>query len=141
MEEIIDKIAELLEMDERVFLHQKTQEILSYPDPTRQEVWELDYLIDEVDQKVLADLDAYLQFDPPTSKQAYELMEAFADSILVERSRERLFDALSSKKPFRHFKDALIGLEIENEWYDFRFLSMKERVFDRLERTNSADTA
>jgi hypothetical protein len=135
MEEIIDEIAQLLDSDERVFLHRQTHEILNYPDPTRQEVWELDYIIEEVDQKVFNDPDQYIQFDPPTSKEAYKLMEEFADAVLVERSRLRLFDALASKKPFRYFKDALISIELEEEWYDFRFLKMKERVMSHLEQS------
>ena len=48
MEEIINTIADLLDQEECVFLHRETFDILSFPDPDRNEVWEDDYLIDEV---------------------------------------------------------------------------------------------
>lgn len=48
-------------------------------------------------------------------------MEAFAVSISNEYQRSRLYRALSGRKPYRHFKDEIKYLGIDQQYYTFRF--------------------
>ncbi len=48
-------------------------------------------------------------------------MEEFTLSLPESRVRQRLIEALSRSKPFRHFKDAVHrDLELRDRWFEFR---------------------
>ncbi|WP_152966712.1 UPF0158 family protein [Sporosarcina globispora] len=53
------------------------------------------------------------------SFEAYKLRELFAESLSNKQASEILYQALSHKKPFRHFKDALYETGLWNEWNTF----------------------
>ena len=54
--------------------------------------------------------------EPPDSHESFRFMERFAYSRPDGQSRA-LCDALSQRRPFRTFKDAVIRMGIEKEWY------------------------
>lgn len=133
MEEIINTIADLLDQEECVFLHRETFDILSFPDPDRNEVWEDDYLIDEVLEQVEADPESYLEFKPLDTRAAYRLMDDFADTLLDMRQKRNLLEALNSKKPFRHFRQTLEQDGLMDEWYAYKTSRLKAVVLEKLE--------
>lgn len=133
MEEIINTIAELLDDNECVFLHRETFDILSFPDPDRNEVWEDDYLIDEVLEQVEADPESYLEFKPLDTRASYRLMDDFADTLLDMRQKRNLLEALNSKKPFRHFRQTLEQDGLMDEWYAYKTSRLKAVVLEKLE--------
>ena len=135
MDKIITEIAELLDVGDRVFMHRQTFELLSFPDPERnEEVWETDYLMDEVLDEVEAHPDDFIEFRPPEKRADYQMMSDFSHELPDQRQANALLDALSSKKPFRHFRDVLKHHDIEEEWYEFREAGLKMLVLSELER-------
>lgn len=137
MEDIIREIAELLDREERVFLHMETMEILSFPDPDRMETWEEDYLIDDVLDQVEADPDNYVEFRPPDTRESYRIMDDFTETVLDMRIKRNLLQALNSKKPFRHFRQTLEQDGVADDWYDYKLNRLTERVLEVLERRTS----
>lgn len=50
----------------------------------------------------------------------YAIMEDFAEAVPNPKKQEALFRALQMRRPFRHFKDELLYLRMEEEFYAFR---------------------
>ena len=75
------------------FLNTKTGEIVSLSDPV----------------------------EVPWEEDEVELAEAFAASISNEYQSGRLYRALNGRKPYRHFKDEIKYLGIDQQYYAFRF--------------------
>ncbi len=73
MEEIIKEIAELLDIQEVVFLHKETHEILAYPIADGPTDEEFDYIEQEVMEVVNAAPDNYTRFDPLNSRESLSL--------------------------------------------------------------------
>ena len=108
MENIIKEIAGSLDCGEVVFLHKETHEMLSYPLPEGDGFDdEYDYLIQEVMDIVDAAPEMYIRFDPLSSHESYQIMEAFVATVKEGQLQGRLQGALTSRKPFRQFRDTV----------------------------------
>lgn len=68
----------------------------------------------------------------PTQHDAdeYSIMEDFAFTLDDEHKKEKLLIALQGKGAFRRFKDTVICLEIENDWYRFRDEQYRQFTLD-----------
>ena len=132
MEEIIVEIASLIDTGEVVFLHRETQETLSYPAPDRSGYNEYDYLAEKVLAITDANPEAYIQFDPPDSRESYKIMEGFVGILENESVKARVLDSLNSKKPFRSFRVAIENEGIEADWYDYKDAYLQMSVRDKL---------
>ena len=53
-------------------------------------------------------------------------MESFAESIRDSSKSSRLFRALRGRKPYRHFKDEIIYLDLDQAYYAFRSRAFME---------------
>lgn len=134
MEKIITEIAELLDIGECVYLHKQTHEILAHPDPTNHNFDpEYEYLIDETMEQMGADIENYIEFNPPNSTASFRLMEDFAFALPNERFQLQLLDALKSKKPFRYFRNAVDDSPFREDWFDFKQKRLEEMVKSTLE--------
>ena len=51
-------------------------------------------------------------------------METFALGVTSERKQERLLLALHGRKAYCHFKDEIINLGIDEEYYAYRFQAL-----------------
>lgn len=60
----------------------------------------------------------------------YSMMENFALTLSDEDKKKKLLIALQCKGSFRRFKDTLIFLGTENEWYHFRDERYKQFALD-----------
>ena len=60
----------------------------------------------------------------------YSMMENFTFSLNDERHKENLSIALQGKGAFRRFKDTVIYLGIEDNWYQYRDKQYKEFVLE-----------
>ena len=60
----------------------------------------------------------------------YRMMEDFALNLENEKFTDQLIFALKGKGAFRRFKDAVLSLEIEKDWYQFRDTRYKEFALD-----------
>ena len=132
MEEIIKEIAELLDIQEVVFLHKETHEILAYPIADGPTDEEFDYIEQEVMEVIHANPDSYIRFDPPNSDESFEMMELFVETLKNAQLKARLLDALTSRKPFRNFRNAIQSEEIEDDWYAYKDAYLQMLVRDRL---------
>ncbi len=132
MEEIIKEIAELLDIQEVVFLHKETHEILAYPIADGPTDEEFDYIEQEVMEVINADPDNYIRFDPLNSRDSFQMMEDFVETIKNVRLKNRLIDALSIKKPFRSFRNAVEDEEILDDWYAYKDAYLQMYVSDKL---------
>ena len=133
MEEIIKEIAQTINTGEVVFFNLETQEILSYPAPEDSGYNEFDYLAEEVLAITDANPDAYVRFDPPDTRTSYQIMAAFAETVVNEQLKALLLDTLKSKKPFRNFRNAVETEGIEDDWYDYKDAFLQMGVRDKLE--------
>ncbi len=62
----------------------------------------------------------YLYIEPTESHLAYEAMQDFVDTLPEGRLADVLQHALDGRKPFRHFKDALLDYpEARESWFRF----------------------
>lgn len=70
------------------------------------------------------------QFD---SHEAFEWMESFAESVNDNSMRDRLSAALSGRKPFRNFRDA-IGSDrrLEQQWHVFESSCRRKAIIEWL---------
>lgn len=68
----------------------------------------------------------------PSQRDAdeFSMMEDFISEVSGEREQEHLFRALQGKGAFRRFKDTVITLGIENNWYQFRDERYKQFVLE-----------
>lgn len=118
MEICIEDIADALEMcmdGWEQFLNIKTGEIASLSDG----MWvdrdgELE---EEIESSTF-----YVRLPNQYEINEWHIMEEFAEAIPSEWKREKLMRALHGKKAYRRFKDEIINLDVEDEYYAFRFL-------------------
>ena len=102
----LKEIVEQQLMSMTCYVHRRTGQLITFPDPDR---------FAEVDhQEWAAEIDAvethpevYWKVTRMTSQDEFQLMEAFAIRETAEPLRSRLQTILSQAKPFRQFKEAI----------------------------------
>ncbi|HEY5464247.1 MAG TPA: hypothetical protein VIJ95_13385 [Hanamia sp.] len=66
--------------------------------------------------------------NPPESEVSFSFMESFVDSLPESRIRVMLSDALSGRKPFRHFNHIIHQSDEREAWFTFRQRCLKNYV-------------
>ena len=111
LKDIIDAI-EMMDQYTEYFLDKETGEIewVSEMAMTREEQEEIYNRFDE---------HGFYRF--PTSFEIcdYDIMEEYVD-MLSGTAHDRLLSAIQEHGAFRKFKDAVINMGIDQEWYDFQ---------------------
>lgn len=140
--ETIKNIAEELEIGMLCFYHKTTGEVESYPKELEysglEDMWE------EVTDKIEANRDDYIEIEPMPGYLAFRVMEDFTNAVRDLRTRARLTDALSRKKPFRQFGD-MLGYypELRQEWFAYkteRYMEyVKDQIMDAFETEGEED--
>ena len=85
----------------------------------------------EIARAIVADTgDRFI--DPPDRFEFHEYrqMERFIGSLRNEAASEELWRAIKGKGAFRYFKDTLHRLGLQDQWYRYRQMAMKEFVID-----------
>lgn len=116
LEDIADELEATMDGWEQ-FLNTETGEIVALADGT----WV------ETDEKLLEEIessDCYIRLPNQYEIHEYHIMEEFAEVIPVSKKQEQLMRALRGRKPYRHFKDEIINLNVDKEYYAYRFLSL-----------------
>lgn len=127
----IQEITDNVEMGYACFLHKKTGEIESYPD-------NLDLMHDEENpfqetiDKVEDDFENYIEFGPMPSREAYQVMLDFKDTVNDERMLGKIELALEWKKPFSNFKNLIETSEYRQAWFDFKRAENEKWVLKQL---------
>jgi len=74
---------------------------------------------DDIDSEEFEDA-KYIALPTQRDIGEYDMMERFADTVQDEHKRELLEVALEGRGAFRRFKDTLIRVDSQTEWYAFR---------------------
>ena len=119
LSDIIDAI-EMMDQYSEYFLDKETGKVewVSYMAMTQEE-----------QEEVYDRLDEHGFYRLPTSFDIrdYDIMEDFIDT-LSGSSHDRLASAIQGKGAFRRFKDAVIRLGIDKQWYDFQADAYKRKA-------------
>jgi len=76
----------------------------------------------------------YLAVPSLGSHEGFRIMERFAASLEDGRARDALFDALDRRRPFRSFKDALMGFpEVREAYFRYHEGQLREQALAWLE--------
>ena len=128
--EKINEIAQELEAGMKVYLNRETLEIkpiLDWEDISDNEIWE-----EEV-EGILKEWSSYLVITKMESREAFRVMEEFADNVEDEVFREGLIKILSRKSPFANFKAEVESSPYRQNWFDFRLKKYEDYVREQIE--------
>ena len=130
--EILNTIADNLEAGEKCFIHRTTREMINYPDNDSFDFDEdINLWQDDMD-KVETD-SAFVEIEKMASRQSFEIMEEFANSVTNREVKIRLLNALDGQKPFANFKHQVDNIgEWRSLWFDFRRQKNIEWVREQL---------
>ena len=135
-EEQIESIAEDLDTGMKVYVNLETMEIKTIIDTIQHydvdtEAWEED--INEIEEN----FDQYFQLERMDSRESFQVMEDFVETVRDEKLKEKLELGLSLSRPFRNFKDIIDDEnEYRKQWFEFRDARNIEFVKEQIERHN-----
>lgn len=112
------------------YLDVETGEVILWMDPLATGVRN-EELEDELDEGFG---ERYLRLPKIESRDAYELMVWFTETVTSSSLRNRLEAALSGRRPFRAFKDVLYDFPEEREqWFKFEREAHRRQVLQWLQ--------
>lgn len=73
----------------------------------------------------------FLYIDPLESNESFKIMENFIETLEEAPLREKLWNALSQRTPFRKFKDALLAYpEVREHWFAFQKKALMQKALE-----------
>jgi len=89
---------------------------------------------EEIHERLDDEPERYLSIPTESSREGYQDMVAFTESLEDEILKEKLCVALNGRGAFRRFKDVLLSyLEKREEWFKFQNERLEKRVMEWLE--------
>jgi len=89
---------------------------------------------DELYGRIEEDPDRYLYIEPIESHEGFHIMEDFVATLPQTQEKLILQKALSWRKPFSNFKNALNEMgDIRQQWFDYHETSMRKYIQEWLE--------
>ena len=130
--EKINEIAEEIDSGFRCYIDRSTGNFISIPkdyDLDDTGAWDND--VKEIERNA----NKYLEIEPMSSKDTFNMMELFIDSIESGRKiKFELIEAIRKPKPFRHFRSVIdASATIRESWFDFKKKKLIDHVKRRLE--------
>jgi hypothetical protein len=111
-------------------------ESLDWPQLTREHGWP-EWMADALENANRVEIGfgtRYIRVPRDESRESYEDMETFIETVTNARLRERLDHAISGKGAFRRFKDVLAVHKSERErWFTFERDRLRARILEWLE--------
>ena len=130
--EVLNDIADSLEIGLICFYHKITGEVESYPQ-TIEDIGDVDGFWEEVTDKIEENYSDFVRIECMNSSEAFDIMEDFAVQINEVSVKSRFLNALSHKKPFQNFNHTLHYYPaLREEWFKFKRLRYIEYVKDVL---------
>ena len=135
----IKEIADNLDSGMRCFYNKQTgiiKTVLNFDSwiGADEEPWEEE--LKEIDEN----WSDYFEFKGMTSRESFNLMADFAESIDNPRLQDRLFNALNKSKPFQNFKWQIDNSgEYRQQWFDFKNMHYIELVKKQIDNNNIID--
>ena len=109
------------------FLDRETGQVIFLSDDDLEDEEEIRRAIYEEDDD--EENERYLVIPSLGSNEGYGLMEDFAAAQEDRRVRLALFDALNRRRPFRSFKDALMGFPgVREAWFKYQEGQLREEA-------------
>lgn len=85
--------------------------------------WQQDSIKEALD--VLLNWDDYVELPDKWEINEYDIMENFCFSIKNDKISNALYSAIKGRGAFRHFKDSICRYGVEDDWYKFRELALR----------------
>lgn len=128
-QEQIKEIADQLDCGFRCFWNRKSNELIFLPDPLKHPLMEMEVWAEEM-EKVDTDFDDIKVIEPLDSREAFEIMIEFTETLAdSNKLKGKLINALNKRKPFREFKFVIDNSgEYRQQWFDFKACKMQEWV-------------
>ena len=102
------------------YVHQRTGQLVTFPDPDRFAEFDDQEWAAEI-EAVKTDPEAYWKVVRMSNQEEFQLLETFANCETAEPLSSQLRTILSQAKPFRQFKEAVDRSSIYRQaWYRFR---------------------
>jgi hypothetical protein len=126
---IIKHIAEELDCGYDVYFNVNTEECLSIPsssnaffDDTIADAFQTDL------EKVNNQRTDFIKFEVLNSFESFKIMEGFVAQLPHQDLKVTLENALSNRKPFRHFKNLVETSYLRQDWFDFKQKELEKIV-------------
>jgi hypothetical protein len=116
----VREIYQDLDCGMRCFYNSETDEIKSLPDfdsnpYADEELWQ------DVSEELDSNFDKYIEFDKLPTREYFQIMTDFIDSVVDKKVQGLLVNALNKSKPFRNFKYEIDNSgEYRQKWFDFK---------------------
>ncbi|MEM6717814.1 MAG: UPF0158 family protein [Bacteroidota bacterium] len=137
----ISEIADHIMMGERCFLDKKTAAIHHFPADIddllmafSEEEEEYINAVAEL-EKIEDAIENYIEFEPLTSSESYDIMDDFVYEMQNSTLKEKLIHALNNKSPFANFKYLIDHSDQRQNWFDYRKKAYETHVRKTLEIT------
>lgn len=133
--ELISNIAQEINMGMICFLNTDTMEYDSIMGKSYDAYWTNDY--SDLYQEVYKKVDTWehsIRIEPPESRQSFHIMEQFIANCIPDNDaiKNRLWNAISKRKPFQNFKFIIDNSPYRQCWFDFKQLQIEQFVLDQL---------
>ena len=129
--EQIKEISDQLNFGFRAFYHKLSGELIFVPDTDKHFDMETDAWQDELD-KLEKNFLEYQQIEAMESRESFDVMVDFAESVSDKYLQNKLIEALNSKKPFRAFKFTIDDSPERQNWFAFKDKRYIEWTEDQL---------
>ena len=83
-------------------------------------------------KRIKSDWEQSITIVPPESHESFSFMEQFVNTLPESRTRKVLSDALSGRKPFRHFNHVIHQSDEREAWFAFRQKCLEKYVAEIL---------
>lgn len=83
-------------------------------------------------KRIHRDWEQTITINPPESTESFSFMEQFVNTLPESRISNSLADALSKKKPFRHFNSIIHQSDERDAWFAFRQKCLENYVAEIL---------
>ncbi|MGG3564014.1 UPF0158 family protein [Neobacillus rhizosphaerae] len=85
---------------------------------------------------VVENFEDYIELPTKYDVNEYDIMENFCFTVRDQRKQDRLLRTIKGKGAFRRFKDNIIDLGIEDQWYSYRTECFKEIAIEWCRENN-----
>lgn len=128
----IRDLAQHLTTGVKCYIHRKTLEVVTFPDPDELDKELLPMWSDDI-KKVKKNRKDYIEIENMDSRRTFRVMEDFVETVDDARLKVRLMDALERSKPFRNFRSIIDNADdYREEWFRFSDAKLEEWVEEQL---------
>ncbi|NDV83972.1 UPF0158 family protein [Bacteroides sp. 51] len=133
--ETIKDIAQRIDMGMICFLNTDTLEVDCVLGESYLTYGDEEY--DKVSREVYDKVDSWehsTRIDPPESWESFKIMEDFIEYCIPDQDtiKERLWTAISKRKPFQNFKYIIDDSKYRQSWFDFKQMQLEKFVLNQL---------